>query len=125
MRILVVIALAMLAGCSSAPPKPETTAVNAAPVTNDAAAAERTSEAAAEGASEAKAFKPPPGYKAKIQDWNVVYCRKTTVLGSRFPQEVCMTEGELKEHMAAMETMKRDKDQVSRVCSMAAGCANQ
>lgn len=112
MRILAAIALVILAGCGSAPPQAETTTTAAAP------------SAAAQPAGEPTAFKPPPGYKTKIQDWNVVYCRKTPVLGSRFPQEVCMTEGELKEHLAAMETMKRDKDQVSRVCTSAAGCAN-
>jgi hypothetical protein len=81
-------------------------------------------EPAAAAAVDKHEFKPPPGYKVKIDGWNVVYCRKTTVLGSRFPKEVCMTGGELKEHMAATDAMKRDKDQVSRVCSQAAGCAN-
>ena len=61
-------------------------------------------------------FKPPPGYKVKIKGWDIVYCRKTPVLGSRFPQEVCMTEAQLKEHLAANEEMRRTKDQASRVC---------
>jgi hypothetical protein len=121
MRTLLLAVLGILAGCGTAPPASDTTTPNATP----AAAAPVAATAAASPSSDKKhAFKPPPGFKTKIKDWDVVYCRKTPVLGSRFPQEVCMTEVELKEHMAAMETMKRDKDQVSRVCAMAAGCAN-
>ena len=119
MRTLLLAALCILAGCGAAPPAADPTTANATP-----AAAPVGETAAASPASDKHAFKPPPGFKTKIKDWDVVYCRKTPVLGSRFPQEVCMTEAELKEHMAAMETMKRDKDQVSRVCAMAAGCAN-
>lgn len=63
------------------------------------------------------AFKPPPGYRVKINGWDIVYCRKTPVLGSRFAKEVCMTEAQLKEHLAANEEMRRNKDQTSRVCA--------
>ena len=120
MRTLVLTALCVLAGCGSAPPAPETTTASAA----DAAAPSSTETKESASATGKQQFKPPPGYKVKIDGWNVVYCRKTTVLGSRFPKQVCMTEAELKEHMAATDAMKRDKDQVSRVCSQAAGCAN-
>jgi hypothetical protein len=120
MRTLVLTALIVLAGCSSAPPASDTAIASTAGATAaPAGAAEPAKAADAE-----RQFKPPPGFKAKILDWNVVYCRKTAVLGSRFPKEICMTEAELKEHMASTDEMKRDKDQVSRVCSMAAGCAN-
>jgi hypothetical protein len=133
MRTLALAALCILAGCSSTPPSSETTTAStadaaptatAAPAASAAPAAAATSAAASPATDAAKPFKPPAGYKTKIKDWDVVYCKKTPVLGSRFPQEVCMNEAQLKEHLAAMETMKRDKDQVSRVCSMAAGCAN-
>ena len=132
MRTFALTALCLLAGCASAPPSSETTpaasAADAAPAAAAAApatpAAPEATAATAASTDAAKPFKPPAGYKTKIKDWDVVYCKKTPVLGSRFPQEVCMNEAQLKEHMAAMEAMKRDKDQVSRVCSMAAGCAN-
>jgi hypothetical protein len=116
MRALALIGLFVLAGWATAPLASET-AHKAEP----AVAAPATE--AAKPAKEKHAFKPPPGYKTKIKDWDVVYCRKTPVLGSRFPQEVCMTEAQLKEHLAANDTMRRDKDQVSRVCAVAAGCA--
>lgn len=61
-------------------------------------------------------FKPPSGYRAKIHGWDIVYCRKEAVLGSRFPKEICMNEAELKAYLAANEEMRRNKDQSSRVC---------
>lgn len=126
MRLITLTAACVLAGCSSAPPAsqtdaPSTTAVVAATTETPATA---TPAAASETTAEKKPFKPPPGYKVKIDDWDIVYCKKVPLIGSRFPKEVCMTEPELKEHLAAVETMKRDKEQISHVCSQAAGCAN-
>jgi hypothetical protein len=66
-------------------------------------------------------FKPPPGYKVKINGWDIVYCRKEAVLGSRFKKEICMTEAELKAYLASQDEMRRNKDQSSRVC-VGAGC---
>ncbi|MGH8177603.1 MAG: hypothetical protein ACREV5_15200 [Steroidobacter sp.] len=88
-----------------------------------AAPVNRVAQEPASASSKHK-FKPPPGYKVKIDDWDIVYCRKMPILGSRFPKEICMTEAQLKEHMASNETFKRDKDQVSVVCAAYAGCAN-
>jgi hypothetical protein len=122
MRLITLTALCVLAGCSSNPPESQTAPVVAAATTSAPAAAAEPAATAA--TSEKKPFKPPPGYKVKIDDWDIVYCKKIPLLGSRFPKEVCMTEPQLKEHLAAMETMKRDKEQISHVCSQAAGCAN-
>jgi hypothetical protein len=114
MRILVLTAVCILAGCGSAPRSAESTT---------AKAADDATPVAAKAVDGAQGFKPPPGYKAKIKEWDVVYCKKTPVLGSRFPQEICMTEAQLKDHLAAMETMKRDKDQISSLCTSKPGCA--
>lgn len=94
MRVLILIVSALLVVSASAADKPE---------------AKKTQ------------FKPPPGYRVKIKEWDIVYCRKEPVLGSRFPKEICMTEEELKAHMAANEEMRRNKDQTSRVCG-GTGC---
>lgn len=96
MRALILIASALLAGSVSADDKSEAPAKK-------------------------PQFKPPAGYRVKIKEWDIVYCRKETVLGSRFSKEVCMTEAELKAYMAANEEMKRNKDQTSRVCG-GTGC---
>lgn len=128
MRLITLSALCVLAGCSSAPPASQTDAPSTtAPVVAAATAetpATATPATASESTSEKIPFKPPPGYKVKIDDWDIVYCKKVAIIGSRFPKEICMTEPQLKEHLAAVETMKRDKEQISHVCSQAAGCAN-
>jgi hypothetical protein len=117
MRAAVLTALCILAGCSSAPPS---SGVSPGEAT---AMATSTETQTTEAATRKRQFKPPAGYKAKIHGWDIVYCRKTPVLGSRFPQEICMTEAELKEHLAAMDTMRRNKDQVSALCTSKPGCA--
>ena len=45
------------------------------------------------------------------------------VLGSRFPKMLCLNEDQLKEHMAGNEAMKRNKDEVSRLCTSKANCS--
>lgn len=125
MRILVLITACAIAGCASAPPPRTVPAVPAAPAANLAPApgitsapAEATPKVSKEGQ-----FKPPAGYKTKLVGQNLYYCKKTVVLGSRFPKEICMNEAELKEHLASTDEMRRDKDEVSRICTSATGCA--
>lgn len=119
MRALILVASALLVGSASAEDKPEVAAASATP----AAAAKADSKEPQDTKTDGKKpqFKPPPGYKVKIKGWDIVYCRKTPVLGSRFPKEICMTEAQLKEHLAANEEMRRNKDQTSRVCG-GTGC---
>jgi hypothetical protein len=116
MRILILVTMAVLGGSAFADDKPEPAAERAPP----AAAAETADTKGAQDAKPAEKkpeFKPPAGYKVKIHGWDIVYCRKTPVLGSRFPKEICMTEAELREHLAANDEMRRNKDQSSRVCA--------
>jgi hypothetical protein len=121
MRTLVLAGLCILGGCGTAPPE-------AAPVApSPALAANPTTQNAAPQtaapADEKEEFKPPAGYKTKIAGWEVVYCTKTAVLGTRFKKELCMNEAELKAHMARNEEMRDDLREVGKVCSQAAGCA--
>ena len=115
MRTLLLIASILVLGSASAQERPNPANANATP----SAAAEAGSKPAENPKSGRKKqqFKPPPGYRVKIYGWDIVYCRNTPVLGSRFPKEVCMTEAQLKEHMAANDEMRRNKDQTSRVCA--------
>jgi hypothetical protein len=115
MRILILVTLAVLAGSAFADDKPEPAAKSAPPAA--AATADAKGAQDAKSAEKKPEFKPPAGYKVKIHGWDIVYCRKTPVLGSRFSKEICMTEAELKEHLAANEEMRRNKDQSSRVCA--------
>jgi hypothetical protein len=105
MRVLVLCSLLAMAGCAANPAPPP--------------AAERSAEA-----GEAP-FDLPPGFKPTRMNGDLFYCRKMVVLGSRFPKQLCLREEELKEHMARTEALKRDKDQISKVCSQTDGCANQ
>jgi hypothetical protein len=123
MRILFLAVLATLAGCTTAPSDIDT--APASLTAPDVAASANTEPNAVATGGEKHAFQPPPGYKAKVLDWEIVYCRKLPVLGSRFPKEVCMNEAQLKEQMATNDAFGRDKDQVSRVCSGQGACGNE
>lgn len=118
MRVLVVCVLGFFLQPASAGDKP---AADAAHATDETPAGDKSQKA--ESKPTEPAFKPPPGYRVKINGWDIVYCRKTPVLGSRFAKEVCMTEAQLKEHLAANEEMRRNKDQTSRVCAGGGACA--
>jgi hypothetical protein len=120
MRTVLLAALVILAGCASSSPSSDSTeaaaplAAQATAETASTASSETAAEPADAGASEP--FRAPAGYKARVENGQTVYCRKVTVLGSRFPQNVCMTEAQLREHLHSTDTMKRDKDQSSRMC---------
>lgn len=111
MRALTLVVMAILAGCASVPRK-SATAPSPAPATS----AENTVSTAAASSETRGAFNPPAGWRAKIVDWQVMYCRKGPVGGSRLITELCMTEDQLKAHIAANDEMRRDLDRSSRIC---------
>jgi hypothetical protein len=122
MRILVLTALSILVGCGTTPPGAAPPAADGAPAAmpQDAGSAAEL-KAAVPGDKKAE-FKPPLGYKAKIVGWDILYCRKMVVTGSRFPKEVCMTETQLKEHLVRNDEMRRDMDKATRTCTTAGAC---
>lgn len=91
------------------------------PASSQSAAVTTTQPANADEKKES-VFKPPPGYKTKTAGATKLYCKKTTVIGTRFPKEVCMTEAQLKDHLATNDSVRREKDQSSRICNTAAAC---
>lgn len=126
MRILCLIALAALSGCASQPETAsmsETPAPAAAPVAAPAPAAAASAEAAAE-ASDSDEYKPPVGYKRKVENGQVIYCTKVTVLGSRFPKDDCRTQQQLRDMELQNAINRTNVEQSRRVCSSAAGCGN-
>src|SRR4029453_11317298 len=78
---------------------------------------------AAEPAAKVSKLPPdlPPGFKPTRIRGELFYCRKMVVLGSRFPKQLCLNEDQLKEHIARQEAMKRNKDEVSRLCTTKEG----
>ena len=125
MRILLIAVLASLAGCASSPQTSDP-GNEAATLATPAVAPSPAAQPAAPTASEAPAeFKPPAGYKAKVENGRTMYCRRTTVLGSRFAKDVCMTEAQLRDFQLSNEGMRSNKDQTSRVCAGGGACQNQ
>ena len=112
MRLFVLGALIVMGGCVANP---------GSPPASDAAAA--PAPAAQPAADSKHAFNPPPEFKPTRISGELFYCRKMVVLGSRFPKQLCLNEDQLKEYMAGNEAMKRNKDEVSRLCTSHDGCA--
>jgi hypothetical protein len=128
MRVLVLTVIAVVAGCAS---QPETTTapapvIAAAPAVAPAPAAAPTSVQPAQSAGdEQTVFKPPPGYRLRKQGATTVYCKKETILGSRFPEEFCFTEEQLKDVVRRGEEQGRDAAKHARVCSSAGNCGGE
>ena len=84
----------------------------------DKADADTTDEAKPE-----EPFKVPAGYQPKKRGKKMVYCKKAIESGTRFSQEKCYSE----EQLRAMEG-ERDQDQVTldqsrKVCGTAESCS--
>ena len=84
----------------------------------DKAEADTTDEAKPE-----EPFKVPAGYQPKKRGKKMVYCKKAMESGTRFSQEKCYSE----EQLRAMEG-ERDQDQVTfdqsrKVCGTAESCS--
>ncbi len=67
-------------------------------------------------------FKVPSGYKTRDRKGVPVYCKRMTLTGSRFPKDVCLTEGELKADLALQRATAERIDQNRRVCVTATSC---
>jgi hypothetical protein len=108
-----------VAGCASSPSTPATgtgTSAAAAP-----AAATASKPAAATASKSATVANKYPGYKMKQKNGQTFYCKKLAQIGSRFEDETCLTEAEMK---SLMEQADSDKGMLRRsqgVCTSAAG----
>lgn len=130
MRLTLVLAVALLAGCASQPRNPTAATPAAAPApaatpAQELAAAPAPQAASTTAQAEPKAYKPPSGYRAKKLGANTVYCKKDTTLGTRFPTEFCFTEDELKEMERRGDDMRQDKLKNQGLCGGApTACGN-
>jgi len=78
-------------------------------------------EAAAE-AKEPEEFEIPPGYHAKKRGRKVVYCQKSMESGTRFSQEKCYDETQLRAMDMAREQDQTTFDQSRKICSNLEAC---
>lgn len=84
----------------------------------DKAAAETTDEA-----REPAPYKVPAGYQAKKRGKKVVYCKKSMESGTRFAQEKCYSEDQLRAMSAEREQDQANFDQTRKVCANPESCA--
>ena len=67
-------------------------------------------------------FKVPAGYRAKRRGKHVVYCRTNLESGTRFSQEKCYDEVQLREMELARAEEQVKIDQARKVCTVAGEC---
>ena len=83
----------------------------------DKAKADTTDEAEPE-----EPFKVPAGYQPKKRGKKMVYCKKAMESGTRFSQEKCYSEDQLRALEAEQEQEQVTLDQNRKVCATVESC---
>ena len=83
----------------------------------DKASADTTDEAKPE-----EPFKVPAGYQPKKRGKKMVYCKKAMESGTRFSQEKCYSEDQLRALEAEREQEQVTLDQNRKVCGTVESC---
>ena len=76
----------------------------------------------ADEAKEPEPFKVPLGYQAKTRGKRVVYCKKSMESGTRFSQEKCYSEDQLRAMEMAREQEQATLEQTRKVCANVENC---
>jgi hypothetical protein len=94
---------------------------------NETATADQAQDKAetdtADEAKEPEEFKVPAGYRAKKRGKKTVYCKKDMESGTRFAQERCFDEAQLRQQKIEREQEKASLDQSRLVCATPESCA--
>ena len=94
---------------------------------NETATADQAQDKAetdtADEAKEPEEFKVPAGYRAKKRGTKMVYCKKDMQSGTRFAQERCFDEAQLRQRELAREQENSTLEQSRRVCATTEACA--
>ncbi len=77
----------------------------------------------ADEAREPEPFKVPAGYQAKKRGKKVMYCKKSMESGTRFAQEKCYSEEQLRQMEMAREQDQTTFDQKRKVCPGLENCS--
>jgi hypothetical protein len=86
-------------------------------------APDKTTTETADEAKEAAEFKIPAGYQAKKRGKKMVYCKKSMESGTRFSQERCFDEEQLRAMEQARQEEQTKIDQTRKVCATPDSCA--
>ena len=86
-----------------------------------AVAADETAKAPA---AEEKPFVPPDGWREKKRGKYTVYCRKETVVGTRFQKETCYDQEGIRAMLAAQQDDREKVDQMRRICGSQESCGS-
>jgi hypothetical protein len=124
---LVLVILAVLAGCAGQPhpaapaagagvasrPGPTATpAVAGALAASGIAPSATAAPAAKTDGTAAAEFKPPSGWKTRVNNGKTVYCRRDTSVASRIPVQYCLTQADLREFLSREKQGVEDIDQM-------------
>jgi hypothetical protein len=77
----------------------------------------------ADDAREAVPFKVPAGYMTKSRGKKTVYCKKSMESGTRFAQERCYSEEQLRAMEASVGEDTAKLDQTRKVCANMENCS--
>jgi len=95
---------------------------------NETATADQAQDKAetdtADEAKEQEPFKVPAGYRAKKRGKKMVYCKKDMESGTRFSQERCFDEEQLRAQELARQQEKATLDASRLVCGTPESCAS-
>ena len=75
-----------------------------------------------EEAKPAEPFKVPVGYQPKKRGQKTVYCKKAMESGTRFSQEKCYSEEQLRAQEVEREQEQANFDQNRKVCANVESC---
>jgi hypothetical protein len=89
--------------------------------TADAPRTSAPASALASAKAEDEEFKPPVGFAAKKHGALTLYCKRDTIIGTRFKTEKCYSEAQMRDYVIAQQENKRDIDRVRNTCSSGAG----
>jgi hypothetical protein len=94
---------------------------------NDTPTADQAQDKAASEATEdakpAEPFKIPAGYLTKTRGKKTVYCKKSMESGTRFAQERCYSEDQLRAMDASKAEEAAKLDQTRKVCASLENCS--
>lgn len=69
-----------------------------------------------------KSLKVPSEYRRKVVKGEVVYCTTTTIVGSRFPKQLCVNEQGLRDLIEQREANQQDLRRSQSICAGGNSC---